>query len=87
MTLEQTAKLMSSDNYKDRFRAEYYQTKIRYNKLHKMIIKYEADTLGFEPNCSIELLSRGVIAHANANCVAYSTNTLLPPKQRHIIQK
>ena len=21
-----------------------------------MIIKYEADTLGFEPNCSIELL-------------------------------
>ena len=27
---------MLSDDYKDRFKAEYYQTKIRYNKIHKL---------------------------------------------------
>ena len=51
-----TISLMQSDDYKERFKAEYYQTKIRYDKLHKMIIKYLADTLEFEPKCTIELL-------------------------------
>lgn len=51
-----TISLMQSDGYRERFIAEYLQTKIRYDKLHKMIIKYEADTLDFEPNCPIELL-------------------------------
>lgn len=55
-SLADTYRLMQSDDYKERFLAEYYQTKIRYNKLHKIIVKYEADTLGFEPNCAIELL-------------------------------
>lgn len=49
MELKDTVELMNSEDYKDRFKAEYYQTKIRYEKLHKMIIKYEADTLDFEP--------------------------------------
>ena len=35
-TLSDTFDLMCSKDYKDRFRAEYYQTKIRYEKLHKM---------------------------------------------------
>ena len=56
MELKDTIALMNSSDYKDRFKAEYYQTKIRYNKLHKMITKYEAGTLGFEPTCSLELL-------------------------------
>lgn len=56
MELKETIELMNSDNYKDRFKAEYYQTKIRYEKLHKMTIKYEAGTLGFEPSCSLSLL-------------------------------
>lgn len=54
--LKETIELMTSDDYKDRFKAEYYQTKIRYEKLHKMIIKYEAGTLDFEPKCPKELL-------------------------------
>ena len=54
--LKDTVDLMNSDDFKDRFKAEYYQTKIRYDKLHAMIIKYEADTLSFTPNCSLELL-------------------------------
>ena len=56
MTLKDTIKLMESEDYKERFKAEYYQTKIRYNKLHEMIIKYEAKTLDFKPNCSLDLL-------------------------------
>ena len=56
MELKDTVALMESADYKERFKAEYYQTKIRYEKLHTMIAKYEAGTLNFEPKCSIELL-------------------------------
>lgn len=56
--LQQTVNIMQSNNYKERFLAEYYQTKIRYNKLHNMLVKYEAKTLEFEPTCSIEILKR-----------------------------
>ena len=58
MPLKNTVDLMHSDNYKDRFRAEYYQTKERYQRLHLMIIKYEAGTLDFQPDCPLELLKR-----------------------------
>lgn len=56
MELKDTISLMSSDDYKDRFKAEYYQTKIRYNKIHKMIVKYEAGKLDFKPDNPIDLL-------------------------------
>ena len=56
MELKDTIELMNSEDYKDRFKAEYYQTKIRYDKLHKMIVKYKANTLEFEPKCDEELL-------------------------------
>lgn len=58
MELRDTIELMNSGVYQDRFRAEYYQTKIRYDKLHKMIIKHEAGTLGFEPSCNLSLLTQ-----------------------------
>ena len=54
--LKETVDLMLSDDYRERFKAEYYQTKIRYGKLHRMIVKLEAGTLDFEPKCSITLL-------------------------------
>ena len=56
MELKDTIEMMNSSDYKERFRAEYWQTKIRYQKLHAMTIKYEAGTLTFTPNCSLELL-------------------------------
>ena len=43
-------------DYKERFVQEYKELKERYNKLHRMLIKYEAGTLDFTPNCSLELL-------------------------------
>ena len=58
MTLDDTIKLMQSDDYKDRFVAEYWQTKIRYDRLHKICVQYEAGTLGFEPKCTLDVLSR-----------------------------
>lgn len=56
MELKDTVEMMNSPDYKERFKAEYHQTKTRYDKLHKMCIKYEAGTLDFTPNCSLELL-------------------------------
>ena len=56
MELKETIDLMNSADYKDRFKAEYLQTKIRYEKLHNMIVKYEAGTLDFDPDCPLELL-------------------------------
>lgn len=54
--LNDTIELMNSSDYKERFKAEYYQTKIRYDKLDEMTVKYEAGTLNFTPKCSLELL-------------------------------
>ena len=56
MNLLETVELMTSEDYKERFLAEYYQTKIRYDKLHRMLVKYEAGTLEFQPACPIEVL-------------------------------
>lgn len=56
MELKDTIEMMQSEDYKERFKAEYQQTKIRYEKLHKMLIKAEAGTLEFEPKCSLILL-------------------------------
>lgn len=56
MELKDTIEMMKSDDFKERFKAEYYQTKIRYDKLHAMIVKYEAGTLDFEPKCKIDIL-------------------------------
>lgn len=56
MYLKKTAAMMSSTDYKERFVAEYWQTKIRYDALHRMLIKHEAGTLTFTPTCSIDLL-------------------------------
>ena len=43
-------------DWKERFVQEYKELEERYNKLHRMVIKYEAGTLDFTPNCSLELL-------------------------------
>lgn len=54
--LKDTIALMTSEDYKERFKAEYYQTKIRYEKLHKTVTKAEAGTLPFKLSCPLQLL-------------------------------
>ncbi len=44
MEMKDTIQLMESYDYKDRFKAEYWQTKIRYNKLRKTVVKADAGT-------------------------------------------
>ena len=56
MEWKDTVELMNSKDYKERFKAEYLQAKIRYDKLDAMTVKYEAGTLNFTPSCPLELL-------------------------------
>lgn len=57
MKLNETLDLMCSNDYKDRFRAEYYQLENRCVGLEQMLIKYQDGTLPFTPNCSYDLLN------------------------------
>lgn len=51
-----------SDDYKVRVSLEYSQLKERYDKLHNMIVKYEAGTIAFKPNCPLEILKKQAAA-------------------------
>ena len=44
------------EDYKERMIEEYKFVKEKYDKLHKMLIKQKAGTLGFELTCPVELL-------------------------------
>lgn len=57
MELLDTIDLMKSSDYKDRFKAEYYQLKIRIDKLSDVLDKYDRGTLEFTPTCGIEILT------------------------------
>ena len=46
------------DTWQERMKQEYHETKERYEKLHRMVTKYEDGTLNFTPNCSIDLLKQ-----------------------------
>ena len=56
MTLDKTVDLMLSDDYKDRFEAEYRQLVNRANKLRKMIRQYEKGEIDFEHATPIDIL-------------------------------
>ena len=51
MELKDTAELMNSADYKERFLAEYYQASIRYQKLKAMAEKWDNGELNFTPTC------------------------------------
>ena len=56
MELKDTVELMNSADFKERFKAEYYQLKIRTEGLRTMLDKYKNGTLNFTLNGSYELL-------------------------------
>ena len=47
--LSDTVDMMLSDDYKERFKAEYYQVQIRADKLSEMLRNW--DNLKFTPTC------------------------------------
>ena len=61
MQLKDTVELMNSEDFKERFKAEYYQLLIRLDGLTSLLIKWENNTLDFEPKCSKETLENQVI--------------------------
>ena len=56
MELRDTVEMMNSSDYKERFKAEYYQLKYRYQKLEAMLSSYHEGTLSFTPDTPISLL-------------------------------
>ena len=61
--LSSTNKLMDSEDYKERFLAEYIQLETRYESLMNIIWKYDhGEKLGFELDTPIHLLKK----HAKA---------------------
>ena len=61
MNLKETVPMMESADYKERFKAEFYQLLISLDSLTSMIIKWENNMLDFEPKCSKETLENQVI--------------------------
>ena len=55
-SLTDTLSMMSSDDYKERFLAEYIQVCVRLSKLKNMLERLDNNTLSFEPDCPSELL-------------------------------
>ena len=51
MELKNTVEMMESADYKERFKAEYYQLEIRYKKLAAMLEQWDNGTLVFVPTC------------------------------------
>lgn len=51
MKLNETVEMMNSADYKERFKAEYYQLAIRYYSLCRMIEKWDSGELDFTPTC------------------------------------
>ena len=56
--LKDTIEGMISDDYKERFIAEYNQVRIRVAKLESMITKYYKKELDFQPTTPIDVLVR-----------------------------
>ena len=51
MTLKETINGMISEDYKERFIAEYQQLVIRYKGLKSMLEKWDNNELSFSPTC------------------------------------
>ena len=60
MELKDTVEMMLSDDYKERFKAEYWQLKIRHDKLQKMVNNW--DNLDFTPTCPYSIYMYQLIA-------------------------
>lgn len=56
LNLNETVEMMTSVDYKERFKAEVYQLDIRIGKLQTLLSSWEAGQLGFQPACKFTLL-------------------------------
>ena len=61
MQLKDTVEMMNSEDFKERFKAEYYQLSLRLYSLTCMLYKWKHNMLDFEPKCSKETLENQLI--------------------------
>lgn len=54
--LRDTVNMMLSEDYRERFQAEYQQLKIRTEKLRRMIVDWCNERLSFQPAVPAEIL-------------------------------
>lgn len=61
--LSQTVELMDSEDYKERFIAEYVQIKIRYLRLERVLKRVSDKTAPdcFKPCCDIDILEEQLV--------------------------
>ena len=60
--LRDTIEMMNSEDYKERFKAEYYQVVIRYQKLKSMLDKWDNDQLEVTPTCPQSTYNMQIVA-------------------------
>lgn len=65
MELKDTVSLMQSEDYKERFKAEYYQLVVRYKKLKAMLEDWDRGELKFEPTCPRSTYNMQITAMTN----------------------
>ena len=65
MELNETIEMMISADYKERFKAEYYQLEKRVINLTIMLNNYWEGSLQFKPNCSYDLLHEQLVHMKN----------------------
>ena len=56
MKLNDTVEMMNSNDFKERFKAEYFQLSNRIEGLSNMLVNYRQGTLNFTPKCDIKIL-------------------------------
>ena len=60
--LNETVEMMNSSDYKERFKAEYYQLEYRYNKLKKMLEDWDNNKLSFIPTCDRDVYATQIVS-------------------------
>ena len=61
MNLHDTVEMMNSSDYRERFKAEYYQLLFSLDALTSILIKWDNNMLEYEPKCSKATLENQVI--------------------------
>ncbi|WP_432748669.1 crAss001_48 related protein [Pectinatus frisingensis] len=61
MELKDAIEMTGSKDYQKRYIGEYWELRIRADKLEAMLEKYKAGTLTFTPSCDYELLFEQLI--------------------------
>lgn len=56
LKLKDTTEMMNSDDYRERFKGEFFQLQIRIIGLQTMLTDWSLDKLKFKPSCTYDLL-------------------------------